>query len=182
MGLRWPPSGFTDRTAAVGGVRYASWVRRLGAFLIDYLILLTIGYVLGAVLSFAPSTLFSTIGRHPSLVAAIEYFFLLGGVGAVYATLCLDKLHGQTPGMSALRIRCVPTKRHGRLTLAQCLLRAISASVLVNGLLFAEGQGWRFSFLAVPALFALYLWPVIDGRRQTLWDHLARTVVLDDRY
>lgn len=176
MGLRLPPSGFTDRTAAIAGVRYASWLRRLGAFAIDLLILYTIEYVLGAVLSFTPNV----VGAH--LLTALYYFLLIGGIGIVYATLCLDRLHGQTPGMAALRIRCVPVRRYGDLSTAQCLTRAVVASLLVNGLLYVANGGWALSFVAGLAVIVLYLWPLVDGRRQTLWDHVARTVVLDDRF
>jgi len=59
----------------------------------------------------------------------------------------------------------------------QALTRAIIAAVVLS-------IPWLFSYklwavLLVP--LAAYLWPLIDQRRQTIWDYVAATVVLDDR-
>ena len=177
MALRLPPSGFTDRTAPIAGVRYASWLRRMGGFLIDLLLLYTIEYVLGAIFSFVPNLLSRT------LIYAFYYFLLIGGIGILYATLCLDRLSGQTPGMAAVRIRCVPVdRRASRLSLGRCLARSVLAALLVNGLGFVADAGYGLSFIAAIGIIVLFLWPLVDSRRQTLWDRAAGTVVLDEHY
>lgn len=181
MALKLPPSGFTDATAPIKGVRYAGWLRRAGGFLIDGLLLLTIQYLLGTIFSFAPNIFISGLYAHPGLATAFYYVVMLGGVGAAYATLCLDRLHGQTPGMAAVRIRCETTRR-GSLTLARCLVRSVTQSILVYGLLWFAYSGSPYRLLGDLGIAACFLWPVVDSRRQTPWDHVARTVVLDEHY
>jgi len=171
MGVRFPPSGFTDRTAALAGVRYASWLRRAGGLVVDGLLIGMINYLIAGVLAFA-------VG--PITNQFVSILFLVGRlsiVSIVYATLCLAKLHGQTPGMRVLQIRCVPVSQRGVVSMPQALTRAIIAAVVLS-------IPWLFSYklwavLLVP--LAAYLWPLIDQRRQTIWDYVAATVVLDDR-
>ncbi len=172
MGLRFPPSGFTDRTAARAGVRYASLLRRFAGAFLDGLLVSMINYIIGAVLSFAPSPFTS------KLWPLIELFTFLSVIAITYQTLCLDRLEGQTPGMRVMQIRCVPVVGHGRISFAQALVRSISAAVLIDGIWFLTfwGQSWL-----VLVTLAAYLWPLVDSRRQTWWDKVARTVVLDER-
>lgn len=173
--LAFPPSGFTDRTATRRGVHYASWLRRAGAWLIDYLVLNMIAYLLGVVLQFTPNVF---AGAQGILFLTIFY---LGGLEVLYATLCLVKLEGQTLGMAAVRIRCLPTRGHGRLSVPQALVRSVCGVVVLFAprILYVFGH----ALLAVELIpIVAILWPLIDARRQTWWDHLAVTVVLDDRY
>jgi uncharacterized RDD family membrane protein YckC len=171
MGLRLPPSGLTDRTAPLGGIAYAGWLRRFGAAFLDALLISMINYLLGGILSFTPSPLTSTA------ITLVEVISLLSVIAILYATLCLDRLHGQTPGMRLLQIRCIPVAGHGRISTSQAVVRSVSAVVLTT-------VPW---FLAewIPAIWVLvvaaYLWPLVDSRRQTWWDHLANTIVVNDR-
>jgi len=106
MGVQFPPSGFTDRTAARAGVRYASWLRRFGGAVIDALLIGTINWLV-------VNLYVLTVGAISSAVI-ITYLLILivSSTAIVYNTLCLAKLQGQTPGMRILQIRCVPF--HGR--------------------------------------------------------------------
>ena len=64
----------------------------------------------------------------------------------------------------------------------QAFTRSLSAEVLLSGPLLVFGRfGGLVSLLVVVVPLAAYFWPLIDGRRQTWWDHVAATVVLDDR-
>lgn len=176
MGLRLPPSGFTDRTAALAGVRYASWLRRFGGAIVDWLIVSMIEYLISHVLALAVPTLLN------SSIAFVLFIAVLAPISIVYATLCLGKLEGQTPGMRMFQIRCVPVRGHGRVSMPQALTRAVAADVLLSLPLFLFGQfGGLVTLVVVLVPFVAYLWPLIDGRRQTWWDHIAATVVLDDR-
>ena len=173
MGLKFPPSGFTDRTAARAGVRYASWLRRLGGLVVDGLIIGMIRYLVWGLFSYVLSPISN------QYVVRIVFAGTLGAIAVVYATLCLWKLEGQTPGMRVLQIRCVHASDRRSPTLAQALTRSLTAGVVLT-------LPWMLSFyrhwtwLAVVPVLAV-LWPLIAQRRQTWWDVLAATVVLDDR-
>jgi uncharacterized RDD family membrane protein YckC len=176
VGLRLPPSGFTDRTAALAGVRYASWLRRFGGAFLDGLIVGMIEYVATKVFFIAaPSLLNGTL-------AFVVFVSVVTPISLIYATLCLAKLDGQTPGMRIFQIRCKPVQGHGLVSMPQAFTRSLCAEVLLSGPLLVFGRfGGLVSLLVVVVPLAAYLWPLIDGRRQTWWDHVAATVVLDDR-
>jgi uncharacterized RDD family membrane protein YckC len=171
MGLRFPPSGFTDRTAARAGVRYAGWLRRFAGVLIDSLIIYLIWQLIGLISGFVP---------HPFTNALYTLILILSFASVVdvlYATLCLDKLDGQTPGMKVMQIRCVPSAGHGRISFTQALVRSIAAVIVTDGLYLLS---WRYSVAGL-LLAVAYLWPLVDARRQTWWDHAADVVVMDNR-
>jgi len=178
MGLRFPPSGFTDATAARGGVAYASWLRRGGGLLIDGLLIWTIYILVSIALSIFTAPLHvSLYMAHPTIASALLGIGLIEAIAVVYATACLTKLHGQTPGMRTLQIRCAPAAGRGSLSTPQALTRSLTAAaVSVVPWIFLS----RFWFLLLVYLGA-YLWPLIHTRRQTWWDFLAATVVVDDR-
>ncbi len=177
MGLRFPPSGFTDKTAGRAGVLYASWLRRFGGWAIDTLLILTINYVIGALYSIT----IGSIGA--GLVATIVLLVVISTTAIVYNTLCLAKLEGQTPGMRVLQIRCTPLGNRRRISIPQAFTRSIVGAVFTSS--FAVY--WIRPFLAPAAETALgvctllaWFWLLVDQRRQTWWDHIAATVVLSD--
>jgi uncharacterized RDD family membrane protein YckC len=178
MGLQFPPSGFTDKTAARAGVRYASWLRRFGGAVVDWLIVGSINYL---ILGFYGLTVGPILSP---LVLTIVVLVLVSCTAIVYNTLCLAKLQGQTPGMRILGVRCVPVHGRRRISMPQALTRSVAGAVftfsspivLVRGFL----PFWLDASLVLASLVA-WLWPLVDQRRQTWWDHLAATVVLDDR-
>ncbi len=178
MGLRFPPSGFTDRTAARAGVRYASWLRRFAAAALDALLVLSINYV--------ALTLYAiTIGGLASSTV-VDYVVagLASSTAVLYNTLCLAKLEGQTPGMRFLQVRCTPLGSRRRITIPQALTRSLCGAVFVFSIPFdfllpQPAGAVRAVVLAV--ILVSWAWPLVDLRRQTWWDHLAATIVLDDR-
>ncbi len=171
MPLQFPPSGFTDQTATRNGVAYASWLRRAGGWVVDGLLVTMIRYLLSTVLS-----VFGSISS-TGTVGVVVSVLLFGSVSIVYATLCLVNLHGQTPGMRAVRIRCVPASRSGGLTFAQALTRSLTNAGIEIAVVIIGG----YTFLGFALLLLAYLWPLVDMRRQTWWDKAASTVVLNDR-
>lgn len=171
MGLRFPPSGFTDRTAARAGVHYASWLRRFVALLIDSLIILLILQLFGLIFSFVPNP----FAR--ALSSVLEIVSLASVIEVVYATMCLDRLDGQTPGMRIAQVRCVPSVGHGRISFTQALVRSVTSVVVTDGLYLLS---WRYAVAGL-LLAVACLWPLVDARRQTWWDHAADVVVMDTR-
>jgi uncharacterized RDD family membrane protein YckC len=177
MGLRFPPSGFTDKTAARAGVRYASWLRRFGGWAIDTLLILTINYVIGALYSV-------TIGPIANgLVVTIILIVVVSSTAIVYNTLCLAKLDGQTPGMRVLQIRCTPIGNRRRISIPQAFTRSLTGAIFTSAItvIFVRPflPGWGEAALGFFTVIA-WFWPLVDQRRQTWWDHLAATIVLND--
>ncbi len=152
-------------------MHYASWLRRFRGFLVDLLILYLILTVIGLVFSLVPNPFASTLYR------VLEVVSLASIVTCVYATLCLDRLDGQTPGMRVAQVRCVPAAGHGRISLTQAVVRSIASVVLVDGLYLAS---WGYP-IAGFLLVVVCLWPLVDARRQTWWDHAADVIVTDTR-
>jgi uncharacterized RDD family membrane protein YckC len=176
VGLRLPPSGFTDRTAALAGVRYASWLRRFAGLVIDILIILMIEYLILGVLSFT--------GVHiaAGFYTVLYYLSIVSPIFLAYATLCLAKLEGQTPGMRVMQIRCVPVSGRGSITIPQAFTRSIVVALFFTVTSLFYGRGGALVSLAVVVIpLVAYFWPLVDSRRQTWWDHVAATKVLDDR-
>lgn len=171
MGLRLPPSGFTDRTAARGTIHYACWLRRAGGWVVDLLIVSMINYLLTSVLSILAIPI--PVGVLGGLVVDL----VLASISIAYATLCLARLRGQTPGMRMFDIRCVPVSQRGAVTMPQALTRTLASTGLTAvPWLWYPHLEW-VSLLVIAA----YLWPLVDHRRQTPWDFVAATVVVDER-
>jgi uncharacterized RDD family membrane protein YckC len=172
VGLRLPPSGFVDRTAPRGGVRYAGWLRRAGGYVIDVLLIGMINYVLSRLLVMVVGPFFQ------GYVYFLLVITLFASISIVYAALCLAKLQGQTPGMRVMQIRCVPVSGRATISMPQSVTRALAAEIVTAVPLYFR---YRYLWLELVLLLA-YVWPAIDQRRQTWWDHLAATMVLDDRW
>jgi len=178
MGVQFPPSGFTDRTAARAGVRYACWLRRFGGALIDGLLISTINYLLANLYVFTIGAIAS------STLVTVLLLVIVSSTAIVYNTLCLAKLQGQTPGMRILQIRCVPVHGRRRISVPQALTRSVAGAVFTASVPVLVLRAYLPASvdLALGAATVLaWFWPLIDQRRQTWWDHLAATVVLDDR-
>jgi hypothetical protein len=79
--------------------------------------------------------------------------------------------------MRMVQVRCVPVSQRGGLSIPQAFTRSVVADLVTAVPLLFHA---RYTFLMLVPTIA-FLWPLIDQRRQTWWDHAAVTVVLDDR-
>ncbi len=167
-----PPYGYDPYAAAaqqVGG-SYAHWGRRLGATLIDGLIIgivpailygIGISQVKAVTCTTDPTSYQTSCSGGSSGVSAI--FMLLGVLVAVAGGLWLTYqvgTTGQTIGKKALNIR---------------LVREYDGQVLGFGLAFVR------QLCHVLDSFACYvgwLWPLWDAKRQTFADKIMTTVVV----
>lgn len=155
------------------------WWRVLG-FVIDSLIL--------AVVTSLPVH-YMSLNFYVSSIATIV-------VGFFYWFLFISYWDGQTPGMKAVRIRCVNMDGRGAVDVRQSAVRSATYSVLLT-----IGSLYHFRTYAHPTtlqthheaahelvLFALLLphgldllWAAWDRNKQTLHDKAARTLVLRPR-
>lgn len=158
----------------------ATWGSRLGAFLIDGLILnilawaamLPIGVALGLTVSEA-AAYFAQVGPLPESIVEPVPFYVLIGVQSVLPGIALAwfllRMDGQTPGKRLLGIRVV---REDGLPLD--LRTAFRREVLTKAILLP--------LLAIVTLFLgwllNYLWPLWDREHRAGHDMIAKTRVV----
>ena len=126
----------------------ASYGLRVIGYIIDGLIVGAVGLLLYLVARGTNSTILS-------LVAALA--------GFLYAGILIGGWTGQTLGMKAVGVRCVNGADGSAVTYSTSFLRA-----LIHAL---------FQIIPIVVLIDL-LWPIWDGRNQTLHDKVASTVVV----
>lgn len=160
----------------------APWGRRLGAYLIDSLLLgIPMGiYLFGNMpdLSSLVATVDPVTGQ-PDQAAFQSYFtdlmamslrvtFIFAAIAALYYVVC-HATTGQTPGKMAVGIRLVRVDGE-KAGWAEACKRA-----LVNPIVQVV------PFVGGPVLLMNGLWPLWDEKRQSLGDKLAKTLVVYNR-
>ena len=161
-------------TEPVGDLGLAEPVNRIGARVIDGIVwivlLLVVAYLVTGTsgiglraegVSYAAHLIATVIGT--ALVAAYEVLMVLtrqATLGKVALGLRVARQDGTPPGSNEALLRVVP------FALPQ-LLAAL-----------AGGLGWLFVVLSVLIGVGSVVLVFIDPRRQTVWDKLARTVVV----
>jgi uncharacterized RDD family membrane protein YckC len=137
------PSGWND-PAVEPSARLAGWWRRVGATLIDIIIIVVAARVIEALTDRVVYTIFI-------LLASLVY------------TSVLLVTHGQTVGMMAVGTKCVTES---------------SGSYLTYGP--AIGRWFVAELLAITGIGGLLdiLWPLWDGKNQTLHDKAVHTLVV----
>lgn len=185
-GTRWEggpsaPPGTPDRTITVtqagsdgtGGrpsvgstLRLASPGRRIGARLLDYLVWLTVAVFVALILGVdVGGSLQAEIGLGASFTQNLLWFVLVAAleVGLVVA-------RGATLGKLALDVQV--TDVHGHLPGARSALLRIAPLGLI---VFGSFGSWAVLIIAFISLVLMFA----DAQHQTLWDKLAKTVVVD---
>ncbi len=148
---------------AVRAVHYASWGRRAVAYTLDVLIVM--GAVMAVVAALIGITLPLRGGAVENVGVALTTALVFLGP-AFYYVYFVGNERGQTYGRRACAIQVRDAETHGPIGYGRSFGRY--AIVLV------------FGFLMFPLVFD-YLWPLWDGRNQTLHDKMVRSVVLDIR-
>lgn len=168
------------------GVALAGYLPRVLAFVIDWIITMVLGTVLGGwflwnALANYPE-IFSEIARTGDLAAlnrlVVDPSWMLGyqlvafAVGLGYHTYFLHR-SGQTPGKMALGISARLAIHPGALSWRDSLLRAVlRPSLSLVALIPVIG------IVAVVTGVLDLLLPAVDAKRQTLHDKIARTQVV----
>jgi uncharacterized RDD family membrane protein YckC len=149
----------------------ASWGQRLGAILLDALILLIPLVLLGLLLLHTTHTVRNSQGllvQRRSIGGSIGWSAASSALWCAYYTVCLIAGQGRTLGMRALHIGVRRAADGGALSPGQALGRSACFFVLVVPFI-----GGLVGILDV-------LFPLWDGRRQALHDKIAGTVVVRD--
>lgn len=167
-----PPAGYDAPPPAYGGApggyaqveppgwymghKLANWPQRVGAFLIDYLVIVVpIGIAVALV---SPGRNEQSSGG--ALVAGLLYLIGLGVW--IYNRWFMAGRTGQSWGKQALGIK---------------LLRMDNGQPIGGGLAFARDITHIIDGLPC---YIGYLWPIWDNRRQTFADKIVSTVVIAD--
>lgn len=148
--------------AGSGQLELAGWWKRVGASLLDGLVLLPLFIIVGIVLVRAAPIAATLVGF------VVEF---------AYLSLMWTKRNGQTVGAKALGIRVVAAD--GSPMPPEMAYRR--AAVLQ---LFTVGSSmpWILKPLGSVALILNILWPLWDPQKQTLHDKAAGTIVVVDKH
>lgn len=163
---RAPPTDLAD--SATDDLEYASWISRVGAALIDWLVLFAGTLVLMMVFTLLLS---SGLGANGVLAGLMITWLLILIVQMAYAPTLMARgmpYNGQTLGKQLLGLRVCRTD--GR---PMWFWFGVLRNVVVAGLLF----GFVGSlFFGIPLILDL-LWPLWDSKRRCLHDIVVSTVV-----
>jgi uncharacterized RDD family membrane protein YckC len=158
-----PPGPF-----AAPGSGYANWGIRLGGWLIDFAIFFVVQIVLGGLFRHSntltihfTNTMSNGTVRHTRF--DILVLFITALIAIVYATVLVGGPRGQTVGMMAVGIRAVGDGNHGPIGYGRAFWRSVVEQV--------------FRFTVIVWIIDM-LFPLWDGKRQTLHDKVVGTVVL----
>jgi uncharacterized RDD family membrane protein YckC len=173
-GPGYPPGGATQQPpgAATPGAAapFANYGKRLGGWLLDWLILLVVNIILGAILNNVHVARFTFhVYNSRTHVTTYEHLSFLNIavnvlVVILYGGLMCGSQRGQTLGMMAAKTRAVDAQTGGPI---------------------GPGRGvWRgafeylcFIFIVIPWLVDM-LFPLWDSKNQTLHDKVSNTVVV----
>ncbi|WP_054535704.1 RDD family protein [Herpetosiphon geysericola] len=180
---------------------YASWLYRLGAYVIDYLVLLIPGIVLNILAGAGFGASFS-INRTGVItgnsIAMVILLSLLSFVINYGYYIYMHGTTGQTVGKKLLRIRVIRRNNQPMDFVTAAKRMAIEIGLGVIGLLltivsFNQIDGIQNGSSAAVATFGLlglfglvglivrlldYLWPLWDTQKQALHDKVADTIVV----
>jgi uncharacterized RDD family membrane protein YckC len=175
-----PPPGalggatYASPPVASGQYQLAGWWSRVGAFLIDGLIIsvgaLIVLAIFGAVFS-AGFFASEETGVAALIVGMILGFVAIAIVSLLYAPLMMDRTNGKTLGRMAMGIRVV--RANGQpMTFGFAMLREVA----VKWLLFGFAGSITFGL----ANIVDYLWPLWDDENRALHDFLVDTRTVRD--
>jgi uncharacterized RDD family membrane protein YckC len=172
-GAGGPVSSYGGSTPVGGQLVLASWGRRVGAFLIDGLIV-GIGALILLVLITAPFSVGFFASDDTGIVALIVGFLLatmcITVVAFLYAPALMARTNGQTFGRMAVGIRVVRANGQ-RITFGFAMVREVVVKALLFGLIGGITGG------IVHLLDAL--WPLWDEQNRAIHDLVVGTLVVE---
>ncbi|NNF54584.1 MAG: RDD family protein [Acidimicrobiales bacterium] len=159
-----PASAVGKRTGA--GIRLASPGRRIGARMLDYLVWLAIAVLIALLLGVeVGGSLRAEVGAGASVLQNLVWF-----VAVAALEIALVSTRGASLGKMALDLQVVDAE--GNIpTVKQAALRIAPLGLVILG---AFGS-WAILIVAFISLVLMFA----DANHHTLWDKLAKTVVVD---
>jgi uncharacterized RDD family membrane protein YckC len=154
---------------APGSLRLASWWSRVGAALIDGLIIGVVALIIMVPLGIGAASSDSDGGTAAFVGATILSVLVFAVVALLYAPLMMSRTNGQTIGRKATGIRVVRAKGEP-MTFGFAALREVAVKALLFG---AVGQV-TFGLAGVIDV----LWPLWDEENRALHDMIVNTRVV----
>jgi uncharacterized RDD family membrane protein YckC len=165
--------------------RYVGFWKRVLAFLIDTLILLTVIFAIALALYGRQYVTLSSEGK------TLLFDIIVQGVLPAVAAILFWKFRGATPGKMLIGARIVSAKTLGPPSTGQLIGRyfayivsmfpsiVVAVAIIVASILLARTdlQLW---LVITPLLMWGFLWIAFDKRKQGWHDKLAGTVVIHD--
>ena len=172
-----PPGGWNQPIAqpVPFAGRYASWWSRVGAAIIDSLIITLPAIVIGAIIfggAGAAAVGDETAGVIAFILGTLLYVAVVLVIALLYAPLLMKRegrANGQTWGKQALGIRVVRADGQS-MSFGSAALR----EVVVKGLLGAVAASFTFGIANLLDL----LWPLWDDQNRALHDMIVNTRVI----
>jgi uncharacterized RDD family membrane protein YckC len=153
-----------------GSLRLSGWWRRVGAAIVDGLLIGVVAALLLTPLGIGAATVDSDTGVVAFIGAAIVTTFVYVVIAAIYFPFMMSRTNGQTVGRMATGIRVV--RANGQpMTFGFAVLREI----VVKGLLFGIVSNVTFG---VAGLLDV-LWPLWDEEHRALHDMVVNTRVVE---
>lgn len=171
-----PPAAFqAAHPPMLGQYVLAGWWSRVGAHLIDWLIICAGALVLFVIFGTVFSVGFAAgngAGIATLIVGLILWVVSISIVALIYAPALMARTNGKTLGRMATNIRVVRTSGEP-ITFGFAMLREVAVKALLFGL--------AGSFTVGLANLADYLWPLWDEENRALHDFIVqtRTVISD---
>jgi uncharacterized RDD family membrane protein YckC len=138
----------------------ASWVKRLFAFAVDFLILSFLLREFG--LQVFPAVITATTNSPAPLHQVLSFIGVVALVWIAYLGFTASSKRGQTIGMMLYGIAVRDDKTGGQVRVTRAMIRGVI-------------------LIAASGIFIDALWPLWDRKRQSWHDKAARTVVVDMR-
>jgi uncharacterized RDD family membrane protein YckC len=173
------PEGSSDVRGQSETPDYASWIQRVGAFLLDGVLVFVVATVVTA--ATGHHDVFNTfkvhtVGGRQQLVpygSELDFFVIAEGVlSLVYSVAFLASSWQATIGMRMLGIQIAKESDLGSVTVS----RVVGRSVVVLGVYSVLQLILRV--VAGLVILVDLLWPLWGSRNQTLHDKVAKTVVV----
>jgi len=163
------PGGFTPAASSAGALVLAGWWSRVGATLIDGLIISAIALAIMAPLGIGIFAVDSndTGGIFALLVGFIVAVFVWAVVALAYAPILMARTNGQTFGRKVCGIRVVRSDGQP-ITLGFAALREVAVKALLIG---GVGGSVTFGFASLLDV----LWPLWDDENRALHDFVVNT-------
>ena len=173
-GAGGPPIAAFGETPVAGQYVLAGWWSRVGAALIDTLIVGVGGLILLLAIT-APFSIGFFAGEDAGFVSLVVGLFLaiicVSIVALLYAPALMARTDGKTFGRMALGIRVVRAKGQP-MTFGFAMLREVAVKTLLSGI--------ASSLTAGLATLADVLWPLWDEENRALHDLIVDTRVIRD--
>ncbi len=175
-----PPGGWQQPLTSPGAVTsapLASWGARLGAYLIDGLVLLVPGTILFVALVAGAVGLTGDdedVAAGAALGAIFLWFLLMAVVYMLYAPLLMARQgpkNGQTWGKQLLNVRVVRTNGE-RVTFGAAAVREVLLKFLAVGI--------ASSIIPLIPIILNFFWPLWDDENRALHDMAASTRVVKE--